>query len=130
MFGISSTELLVILLVAIVAVGPEKMPRVMRAAGKMFLEFRRLKTDFQRIMNMELANLEKKTPPEPAPARFADRQPDRVPEPLERMPDKSGQDAGTDIPSEQAGTLVQDPQNTPADGPEGAVSSGGKEGSA
>ncbi|MDR2826062.1 MAG: twin-arginine translocase TatA/TatE family subunit [Deltaproteobacteria bacterium] len=58
MFGISSLEFLVVLLVAIVVVGPEKMPRIMRTVAKMFSEFRKVKTDFQRIMNLELANMD------------------------------------------------------------------------
>jgi sec-independent protein translocase protein TatB len=65
MFGISSTELLIILLVGVVVVGPEKMPAIMRTLARMLAEFRRVKTDFHRFMNFELARLEEKNPPKP-----------------------------------------------------------------
>ena len=60
MFGIDSFEFLVILLVAVVVLGPEKLPRVMRAFTKVVSTFRRLKTEFQRTMNAELAQQEYK----------------------------------------------------------------------
>lgn len=58
MFGISSFEFLVILLVALVVVGPDKMPGIIRRVTKLVSEFRRVKTDFHRTVNLELANLE------------------------------------------------------------------------
>jgi sec-independent protein translocase protein TatB len=64
MFGISPLEFIVVLLVAVVVVGPEKMPRIMRTLAKMFSEFRRVKTDFHRIMNLELANMENPKQPQ------------------------------------------------------------------
>lgn len=55
MFGIGSTELLVILLVALIVLGPSKLAGVSRSLGKMLGEFRRVSTDFQRTLNMEAA---------------------------------------------------------------------------
>jgi sec-independent protein translocase protein TatB len=58
MFGISSFEFLVILLVALLVVGPDKMPGIIRRFTRLVSEFRRMKTDFHRTVNLELANLE------------------------------------------------------------------------
>ncbi len=54
MFGIGSTELLVILLVALVVLGPKSLPKMARTLGKAMGEFRRVSTDFQRTLNTEV----------------------------------------------------------------------------
>ena len=86
MFGIGSTELLVILLVALIVLGPKSLASVSRSLGKALGEFRRVSTDFQRTLNAESAEAdlreqeaarrkeaaaraaaEKTTPEQPAP---------------------------------------------------------------
>lgn len=57
MFGISPFELLIILLVGVMVLGPEKLPKVMRTVTKWLSEFRRISTDVQRTINAEI-NLE------------------------------------------------------------------------
>jgi sec-independent protein translocase protein TatB len=54
MFGIGSTEFLVILLVALVVLGPKSLASVSRTLGKAMGEFRRVSTDFQRTLNAEV----------------------------------------------------------------------------
>lgn len=58
MFGIGSTELLVILVVALVVLGPKSLASVSRTLGKAMGEFRRVSTDFQRTLNAEAAQEE------------------------------------------------------------------------
>lgn len=55
MFGIGSTEFLVIIVVALLVLGPEHLPKVMRTVGKTMADFRRITTDFQRTINTESA---------------------------------------------------------------------------
>lgn len=55
MFGIGSTELLVILLVALIVLGPKSLAKLSRSLGKAMGEFRRVSTDFQRTLNAEAA---------------------------------------------------------------------------
>ena len=55
MFGIGSTELLVILLVALVVLGPKSLATISRSLGKAMGEFRRVSTEFQRTLNAEVA---------------------------------------------------------------------------
>lgn len=58
MFGIGSTELLVILVVALIVLGPKSIPQIAKTLGKAMAEFRRVSTDFQRTLNAEVAQEE------------------------------------------------------------------------
>ena len=60
MFGIGSTELLVILVVALIVLGPKSLANVSRTLGKVMGEFRRVSTDFQRTLNAEAEEEEQK----------------------------------------------------------------------
>lgn len=60
MFGIGSTELLVILVVALIVLGPKSLAKVSRTLGKAMGEFRRVSTDFQRTLNAEAAEEERR----------------------------------------------------------------------
>ena len=48
MFGIGMTELLVILTIGLVVIGPKKLPELARSLGKGLAEFRRASTDMRR----------------------------------------------------------------------------------
>ncbi|UZP67918.1 Sec-independent protein translocase protein TatB [Desulfovibrio mangrovi] len=54
MFGIGTTEILVILVVALIILGPKSLPKIARTLGKGMAEFRRVSTDFQRTINTEI----------------------------------------------------------------------------
>ena len=58
MFGIGSTELLVILVVALIVLGPKTLASLSKTVGKAVGEFRRVSTDFQRTLNAEAAQEE------------------------------------------------------------------------
>lgn len=58
MFGIGTTEFLVIIVVAILVLGPEHLPRIMRTVSKVMSDFRRVSTEFQRTMNLEASQEE------------------------------------------------------------------------
>lgn len=55
MFGIGSTEFVVILLVALLVLGPKSLSKVTRTVAKYMGEFRRVSTEFQRTLNAEVA---------------------------------------------------------------------------
>ncbi|CAK7011583.1 MAG: Sec-independent protein translocase protein TatB [Desulfovibrio sp.] len=67
MFGLGGGEILIILVVALLVLGPEKLPRFMRTVGKAVGELRRASTEFQRTMNLELAEKESSPPAPPQP---------------------------------------------------------------
>ena len=47
MFNVSGGEVIIILVLALVVLGPEKLPEVLRKAGKMYGDLRRLTNGFQ-----------------------------------------------------------------------------------
>ncbi len=55
MFGIGTTEILVILVVALIVIGPESLPKIAKTIGKTLGEFRKVSTEFQRTLNTEIA---------------------------------------------------------------------------
>ncbi|GAB6113501.1 Sec-independent protein translocase protein TatB [Desulfomicrobium salsuginis] len=60
MFGIGSTELIVILIVALIVIGPAKLPEMARSLGKALGEFRRVSTDVKRTIEMEAEQADQK----------------------------------------------------------------------
>lgn len=54
MFNIGGMELLVILAVALLVLGPDKLPKFMRILGKALGDLRRASTDFQRTINTDI----------------------------------------------------------------------------
>lgn len=55
MFGIGSTELLLILVVAFIVLGPKNLPKIANTLGKAMGQFQKASRDFQRTMNTEIA---------------------------------------------------------------------------
>ncbi|EFL51317.1 twin-arginine translocation protein, TatB subunit [Solidesulfovibrio fructosivorans JJ]] len=59
MFGIGSTELVVILIVALIVIGPSKLPDLMRTLGKGMAEFRRMSSDVKSTFEAEVDRAER-----------------------------------------------------------------------
>lgn len=53
MFGIGVTEILLILIVALVIVGPEKLPELAKTIAKGFNEFKRTSNDIKRTIDWD-----------------------------------------------------------------------------
>ncbi|MDR1686501.1 MAG: twin-arginine translocase TatA/TatE family subunit [Desulfovibrio sp.] len=96
MFGIGGTEFLVIIIVGILVLGPDHLPRLVRTFAKVMSDFRRISTDFQRAVHFEVDEAEraqqappkkkkpKKQPPPPPPH---DENPDADAAPSTSEPD-------------------------------------------
>ena len=48
MFNIQGSEIIIILLLALVVLGPEKLPEAMRKAGRMFADLKKMSNSFQK----------------------------------------------------------------------------------
>lgn len=72
MFGIGMPELILIMALALIVLGPKKLPEIARALGKGLAEFRRatddLKDELSRVEAEADAPLEKSPAPKPSPA--------------------------------------------------------------
>lgn len=58
MFGIGSTELIIIIIVALIVIGPQKLPEMMRAVGKGLAEFKRVGQDVKDTLDREVKQAE------------------------------------------------------------------------
>jgi len=65
MFGIGMTELVVIMVVALIVFGPTRLPELARSLGRAMSEFRRASTDIRQTFNEAVQE------PKPAPAPAA-----------------------------------------------------------
>ncbi|MCB9666899.1 MAG: twin-arginine translocase TatA/TatE family subunit [Myxococcales bacterium] len=62
MLGIGSGELLIIAIILLIAVGPDRMPTLMKAAGRALKEFRKATQDLRRTVGID--ELLRDEPPE------------------------------------------------------------------
>lgn len=53
MFGIGTAEILVILLVALLVIGPKEIPKVARTLGKTMKDIQRFKDDLRKSIDQE-----------------------------------------------------------------------------
>jgi TatA/E family protein of Tat protein translocase len=74
MFNIGPLELMVILLLALVVVGPSKLPEVGRSIGRALREFRNIQDEMRDTINF---NLDEPARPRPAPRPRTARTPEQ-----------------------------------------------------
>ena len=112
MLGISTYEFLVVVVVAVLVLGPEHLPRVIRTVTKVMSDFRRINMEFQRSLNLEIpvpdsrqnrTRSKKSSAPSPqaenaspAPEEPVQEESDREPAPEDKTPCPHGQGQSSD----------------------------------
>ena len=74
MFGIGTTEVLIILVVALIVIGPKKLPDVARTLGKALGEFKRMSADVKRTIDLEAERAEETAKTKDAEKELFDKQ--------------------------------------------------------
>ncbi len=91
MFGIGMPELLVILVVALLVLGPKRLPEVARSLGRGMAEFRRASSELRNTLTSPLetppAESAPKAAPPATPATTTTPTPERAPEKADKPSD-------------------------------------------
>jgi Tat protein translocase TatB subunit len=116
MFNIGTPELLVILLVALIVVGPQRLPELGRTIGRGLREFRKVQDDVRDMVKLDFDDEPAKPAPKrPVPDRPVGRPPRSGvdPEPTEPSPNGDGPVDSTD--DGEATATPADPATGPSD---------------
>jgi Tat protein translocase TatB subunit len=84
---LSIPHLIIIFLVALVVLGPEKLPEVARVLGKVMSEFRKVTTDFKSALETEMNEIDRQAREKERLAREAAARPPAVAPPMAALPE-------------------------------------------
>lgn len=105
MFGLGMPELLVILVVALIVIGPKKLPDIARALGKGMREFRKATNDIKQNIDFDPRDYDPRTAlkeiTSPPPERSAKPAPPEYEQPEKEQPEKEQPDTKTPEKSDE-----------------------------
>jgi sec-independent protein translocase protein TatB len=118
MFGIDFSEILVIFGIALVVLGPEKLPRLARTVGRWIGRARAMARQFREQLEQESDALQRaadlRTPPSSPPPAGATAAPPPPPPPVVSIVPDTGAPASTGAPATDAAAGVHAHQQQPA----------------
>lgn len=107
MFGIGTQEILVVMALALILIGPKKLPEVARALGKGFGEFRRAFDDLKDTMDVDMKTEKEKDLLLKHYPHLADLEKQRLEEDARKLDDKPAEEAVEEQPEETGGEEQQ-----------------------
>ncbi len=119
MLNIGPPELLLVLVIALIVVGPKKLPELARTIGRGLSEFRKVQDEVKDMVKLDLS-MDPVTTPKPPPT------PHRTPRPASLAPEASSDapetvaavsDASASDGSDDTETADDEDLSTPADPP-------------
>lgn len=109
MFGIGPMELAVVLVVALLVMGPKKLPELARSLGRGMAEFRRASNDLKRSIDLDLDS-HKIEPPAGANQAGASMEPDSpMPEVAKSDEADAGEESDERVASDEEAPVPADP---------------------
>lgn len=104
MFGIGGPELLIICVVALIVIGPKKLPEMLRSLGKGVAEFKRVGNDVKSTLDEEVTKAETEARKREVEEELARRQ-----------AEKAKAEAEAAAPAAEPATEDAEPSPAPAD---------------
>ncbi|MCB9684951.1 MAG: twin-arginine translocase subunit TatB [Alphaproteobacteria bacterium] len=120
MFGLGTGELLVVAAIALLVIGPERLPRVMRTLGQYYGQLRRTADDLRRAFVMEADRQDAEERYRQLRERRQKEIDARKQREAEQAPAAEPEAAAAEAPDEEATVLAQDaivPNDIPPDAP-------------
>ncbi|GEM_PF-783533 len=93
MFGIGGPELLIIVVVALIVIGPAKLPQMMRSLGKGIAEFKRMSNDVKSTLDHEIQQAESDTRKKEAEQALAEKKAREAVEAEQALAEKRAREA-------------------------------------
>lgn len=118
-FGLSFWEIAIILMVALIILGPKKLPELAKSLGKGIREFRKATDDFKSTMDYEMNKPEEPRKQIPPPVEDAEIMPAAPTEPAEDVAKaaKAEEDAKKAVEAAQAKASDSEPPASEAEAP-------------
>lgn len=91
MFGMGMPEILLIMAVALIVIGPKKLPELAKTLGKTFGEFRKATSDLKESFNVDMETASAEKPSGEVKKISLPAADSPIPETGELKPDTSGQ---------------------------------------
>lgn len=115
MFNVGGTELLVILLVALIVLGPDKLPETARKIGNVMGQLRRMSSGFQNELRSAMDDATREPAPTPStPTPTPTPTPVKLDKPVRVKLEKVTDGDGTAGPSPAPGADTRGEPNDPA----------------
>jgi len=94
MFGIGGPELLIICVVALIVIGPKKLPEMLRSLGKGVAEFKRVGNDVKTTLDDEVSKAEAEARKREVEEELARRKAEKAKQEAEAAASEPGPESG------------------------------------